>query len=186
MGFISFLTEQFYILFSMYYYEVFLYKNQIQIGRFIQSVSFHADYLVDFGRKIAFPILKGKDSENVYFIKGHKLIAHYKIDHAIPLKMVEYQEITELNSGIVKIKTVKKLVGSITKETKEKALPMKLINEYNLPPHLIFEMFNAGFVTKTNAKPKTTDWTLIIIAIVAVVLILGFMAIMVFGVLKSP
>ena len=74
MGFMQWATEQFYILFSVYYYEVFLYKDKIQIGRIIQAVSFNPVFIVDFQRKLAWTIIKESA-----FIKGHKLILHYNL-----------------------------------------------------------------------------------------------------------
>jgi hypothetical protein len=175
MTFGMFIEEQMYILFSTYYYEVFLYKGKVQVGKIIQALSFSPNYIVDFKRKLAFHILKDRG-----FIKGHKIILHYDIDRAIPLVEIEEEEITEINSSVIKIKKLIKLSGSITKEEKEKSNP-KQISESNYPPHLLFEINNAHFVTKTLAQPKVTDWTLIIGAVIVAVIIIAFMAIVVFG-----
>jgi hypothetical protein len=179
MGFMQFLTEQTYILFSMYYYEVFLYKDNIQVGRIIQSLSFSPDYIVDFKRKLGWIIVKGKG-----FVKGHKIILHYKLDYGLPLIEVEEEKIDEINSGLVKITKIKKLIGSATKEEKEKSKPIDLITEYNFPPHMIFELINAGFVTKVSQKGKSTDWGFVIMVVAIVAFLIAFMAIIVFGVLK--
>jgi hypothetical protein len=175
MGFMEYLNEQFYILFSIYYYEVFLYKNNIQVTRIIQSVSFSPTYIIDFKGKRAFLIIAKRG-----FIKGHKIILHYDIDRAIPLKEIQEVEVKEINENIIENKKVTKLVGDITKEQKEKASPLSITPE-NLPPHMVFEIMNGGFVTKTLAPPKSTDWTMVILAVCFVIGILGFIGIMVFG-----
>lgn len=179
MGVKEWFNEQLYITFSTYYYEVFLYKEGVQVGRIIQTLSFSPDFIVDFKRKLCWPIIKG-----VGFVKGHKIILHYNIDHALPLTEASGEEIKEVNSALMKIQTITKLHGKFTKEQWNGSKSMELVNSYNFPPHMLFEMFNAYFVTKTLSKGKTTDWTLIAIAICVVIFILGFMAIMVFGLAK--
>jgi len=175
MGIMAFFEEQMYILFSMYYYEVFLYFNKIQVKRLIQAFSFSPNYIVDFKGKKAFHIIKERA-----FIKGHKIILHYNVNSAIPLTEIKEEEITEINNNIIKTKKIIKLVGTVTKEDKKKSEPI-LINDSNYNPSLLFEINNAHFVTKTLAQPKTTDWTMIIGAIILAIIIIAFMAIVVFG-----
>jgi hypothetical protein len=172
MGFIE---EQMYILFSTYYFEVFLYEGKIQIGRIIQAVSFSPICIVDVKRKLAFPIIP-----DTWFVKGHKLILHYDINKALPLTESSETKVTEISDNIVKIEKITKLSCNLPKEFNVNGKPIKL-TESNFPPHMVFEMFNSYFVTKTLAKPKTTDWTLIVMAVVVAIVILAFMAIMVFG-----
>ena len=186
MGFIDWINEQIYIMFSMYYYEVFEYLDNIQVGRFIQSLNYNSTYLVDFKKKKSWPIIKGNG-----FVKGHKIIIHVRLDYAIPLTEIKEVKADEINSSIVKIKEIKKLVGSCTKEEKKKAEPITInkinvpeITEYNLTPDMIFEFFNAHFVTKIAAKGKSTDWGFVVLVIGVIFFLIAFMAIMVFGVLK--
>lgn len=186
MGITDWFNEQMYILFSMYYYEVFLYQNKIQVGRIIQPVSYNPNFIVDFNRKLAFLIVSDR-----CFVKGHKLILHYNIDFGIPLKETEDNIIEEISENITKTTKVIKLSANITKEEKEKAKPKnivkeektssKTITENNLSPSLIFEIFNAHFVVKTLQKPKSTDWGIVIIAVLIGIVLLGGMAIMIFG-----
>ena len=180
MSFMDFINEQIYMLFSMYYYEVFLYRNNIQVGRIIQSVGFSPTFIVDFKRKLAFVIVK-----EYALVKGHKLILHYNVDFGLPLKMVEETQIESFKNGIVKMKTVNKLSGSFTEEQIKKSSPNK-ITESNLPPHMIFEIFNAHFVTKTLSKPKTTDWFMVALVIGFVVALLGGMLILSWSLKGSP
>jgi len=180
MGFMDWINEQLYIVFSTYYYEVFLYKDNVQVGRIIQTLNFSPDFIVDFKRKLCWPIIKG-----VGHIKGHKIILHYKLDFALPLAEVTEENVLEINSALNKIQTITKLTGTFTKEEIAKSKGMSLVTAYNFPPHMLFELFNAHFVTKTLSKGKTTDWTMIVLAICAVIFLLGFMAIMVFGVGKG-
>ena len=175
MGLSEFINEQLYILFSMYYYEVFLYNNKIQVGRLIQLVSFNPVFIVDFKRKLAWPIC-----EDTGFVKGHKIILHYKLNNALPLTESKETIIKEINNNVVKVKKVIKLSAKVTKEQKTKAGAM-VITESNLPPFMIFEMFNAYFVTFTLSKPKNTDWTLIIGALIIAIIIIAFMVTTVFG-----
>jgi hypothetical protein len=194
MGFMDWINEQIYILFSMRYYEIYLYLNNIQVGRFIQLVSFSPTYLVDFRRKLAWPIIN-----EAFFVKGIRLIGHYKIDYALPLMQSEIVETTEISENIIKTKKVTKLYANITKEQKQKALPILFeelkskgkingkeveITKYNLPPHMLFEKFNAQFVTGILSKMKTTDWTMIFIVGFIVIILIAFMLVMVFGVFK--
>lgn len=175
MGLMEFINEEMYIMFSTYYYEVFLYKNKIQVGRLIQPISFNPLFIVDFKRKLAFSIIK-----ECAFVKGHKLILHYNIDFALPLTEYEEIETTEINEHLIKTKSITKLSGNITKEQKEKSKP-KTLSEYNLPPLLLFEIYNAHFITKTVSKPKTTDWGVVFGGFILAIVIIAFMAIMVFG-----
>lgn len=177
MGLMDTINEQMYILFSMYYYEVFVYKGKIQVGKFIQLVSYNSSFFVDFSRKKAWAIIEGS-----CFVKGHKLIAHCDLDNAIPLMEIEEEEIKEINENIIETVKKTKLVGKVTKEEKKKSEP-KLINQYNFAPSLLFELVNAYFVTLTIKKPSD-KWTSIlnmIIVICVVAVIIAFMAIMVFG-----
>jgi hypothetical protein len=178
MGFMDLINEQIYILFSMYYYEVFLYQQNILVGRLIQLVSYNPTYIVDFKRKLAWIIIKDRA-----FIKGHKIILHYDVDYALPLSEVKSEQIEEVNKNLLRIRQIVKLSGEYTKEEIDKS-KNKLITLANYPPHMIFEMQNATFVTKIMSSQKVTDWATITIVIMVVILIIAFMAIMVFGVLK--
>jgi hypothetical protein len=177
MGIIDFFTEQFYILFSIYYYEVFLYENKVQVGRFIQALSFNPAYMVNFKRKLAWAIIP-----NTGFVKGHKIIQHYNLKDALPLLEITEESIKELNWGILQIQKTIKLIADVSEEQINKAKPKVLINSYNFPPHMIFELFNATFVTKTVSSKKGTNWELVIYATLICIGIIAFMLIMVFGV----
>jgi hypothetical protein len=169
------INEQIYILFSMYYYEAFLYKDNIQVGRVIQPVSYSSKYLVDKTRKKAYAILNERA-----FVKGHKLILHYNADYGLPLNEIEETQLTQVNENLIKTRRVKKLIGSFTEEQIRKTNP-KIITEYNFSPEMIFEMFNGTFVVKTMSKPKTTDWTYVALAGIVAVIIIALISIAVFG-----
>lgn len=170
MSVLSWFEEQIYVLFSMYYYEVFLYKNNIQIGRLIQSLSYSQKFIVDFKRKLAFVIVNDRA-----FIKGHKMILHYNIDNGIPLKVHQEIKIDEINDNVVKTKKVKKFTADIPQSKIKKSENLQ-ITEENLPPSLILEIFNAHFTVKVLAKPKTTDWTIILILACVVVALIALLA----------
>jgi hypothetical protein len=191
MGFMDWLNEQIYILFSMKYFEVYLYLNKRQVGRIIQLVSYNSTFIVDFKRKKAWPIVI-----DAFFDKGNRLIGHYRLDYALPLVESEHIEVTEITDNIIQTKKVSKLSGTISKTQKKNAEPMKLIpitskgkvngkeveiTPYNLPPDMLFEKFNAYFVTFTLSKPKGTDWTMIFIGAFIIIVIIAFMLVMVFG-----
>jgi hypothetical protein len=180
MGIIDFLNEQYFILFSIYYYEVFLYKDNIQVKRIIQTVSFSNAYIVDIKGKKGWPIIQG-----VGFVKGHKIILHYDIDGGLPLTETNEEHNIELNDTILKIQKISKLSAKVLKEEIKKAYPLNLINVYNFPSTFIFELFNASFVTKILAEKKTTNWTMVLLLLLVIVGILGFAAIMVFGVFNT-
>lgn len=176
MGFIQFITEQFYILFSIYYYEVFLYSNNIQVGRIIQAVSFSPTFIVDFERKKAWPIIS-----NTGFIQGRKIILHYKIEGGLPLTESTEVITEEINDLLIKTKKVTKLTANISSVDKKKGEPIKL-NEYNMPATLVFEFYNSHFVTKTIAIKDSTNWTLVIMMLFVVILVIAGALIIVFGV----
>jgi hypothetical protein len=195
MGMMDWFNEQIYILFSMHYYEVYLYLGKKQVGRIIQLVSFSPTYIVDFHRKLAWPIVN-----DAFFFKGNRLIGHYEIDYALPLVETEYKKETELTNNIIQTEKIVKLSGKVSKEQKKMAEPKKLIEmssigkingkevvitKYNLPPHMLFEKFNAGFVTNVLSKSKGTDWTMVFIVGFVVLIIIVFMLAMVFGVFKA-
>jgi hypothetical protein len=171
----DFIDEQMYILFSQYYFEAFFYKNKVQIARVLQSVSFNSKFLVDFKRKRCYLIEIDRA-----FIKGHKIILHYDYDEFIPLQEITVTKTEEINNNLIKSTKITKLVGEATIEQKDKT-KNKNINQYNFNPEKAFELFNGRFVTLTMSKPKTTDWGMVAIAIVVGVIIIAFMAIMVFG-----
>lgn len=176
MGFLSnWFNEQMYIAFGTYYYECLLYKGRVQVGRIVQSISFSPTFIVDFDRKLAFFIEARRG-----FIKGHKIILHYNIDSAIPLIPREETSVEELNNNLTKTNTNIILSADITKKQKEDSKPIE-ITEYNLPPSLVFEKFNAHFVVKTISQPKGTNWELVLLALIVAVTILGFCGIFVFG-----
>lgn len=175
MGFMDWINEQIYILFSMYYYEVFVYMGKTQVGRFIQTVRFNSHFLVDINRKKAWII----DREGIYQ-KGHKLIAHVDLNKAVSLQEFTEEKIEEISANIQKIKKSTKLIGEIS--DKEKRISKnKKFTESNMNPDLVFEIFNAHFVKKVMADKKGTDWSLVIIAILVAIVIIVFMVIMVFG-----
>src|SRR4030067_1608238 len=116
MAFMDFFYEQMYILLSIYYYEGFIYKNNIQVKRVIQECSFSNDFFVDFKGKKCWLLVK----ENC-FVKGHKIIAHFNEDFCIQLKATEEKYIKEINNSLIKTDTVVKLSAKVTKEDKEKS-----------------------------------------------------------------
>jgi hypothetical protein len=175
MGIMDTINEQIYIMFSIYYYEVFLYKGNIQVGRIVQTVSFSPAFIVDFKRKLAWVIVKDRA-----FIKGHKIILHYEMDLGIPLQEITEEKVKEVNSVVIKTQSITKLVADITQDQKDKS-KNKMITASNLPPHMIFEIFNAHFVTKVLAEKKSTDWGMVLLALIIVIGVLGFIAIFVFG-----
>jgi hypothetical protein len=176
MGWLSnWFNEQIFIAFGTFYYEALLYKGKVQIGRIVQSMSYSPLFIVDFDRKLAF-FIEAKRG----FIKGHKIILHYNIDNAIPLMEREETVVEEINNNLTKTNTKKILAADITKSQKEKSKPIE-ITEYNLPPSLVFEKFNAHFVVKTVSQPKGTNWEMVLLALIVAITILGFCAIFVFG-----
>jgi hypothetical protein len=169
MGFMDTINEQIFILFSMYYYECFFYKNKIQVRRIIQSESYNPNYIVDFKRKCAYHIIKDR-----MFTKGHKLILHFNIDSCIPLESIIEESVIEINSNLLKTVKTSKLVGSVTSKKKKESEPMN-ITESNYPPHMLFEINNGTFVTKTLSKPKETDWTFVALVIGVIIVIIALM-----------
>lgn len=176
MGWFSnWINEQIFIAFGTYYYEALLYKGKVQIGRIVQSMSYSQIFIVDFDRKLAF-FIEAKRG----FIKGHKIILHYNIDNAIPLLPREETIVEEVNNNLTKTNTKIILSADITKKQKIESSAIE-ITEYNLPPALVFEKFNAHFVIKTVSQPKGTNWELVLLALIVAVTLLGFSAIFVFG-----
>jgi hypothetical protein len=176
MGWLSnWFNEQIFIAFGTFYYEALLYKGKVQVGRIVQSLSYSQIFIVDFDRKLAF-FIEAKRA----FVKGHKLILHYNIDNAIPLLPRTEIHLEEVNNNLTKTNTKEILSADITKGQKEKSANIE-ITDYNLPPILVFEKFNAHFVVKTVSQPKGTNWELVLLALIAAVTVLTFSAIFVFG-----
>ena len=179
MSFTDFLNEQFFILFSIYYYETFLYKDNIQVKRIIQSVGFSNAYIVDIKGKKAFPIIQG-----IGFVKGHKIILHYDVEGGLPLTETNEEKIIELSDTVLKIQKITKLQATIMRDEIKKAYPKNLINSYNFPSTFVFELFNATFVTKILSEKKGTNWTLVLLVLIGVIGVIMFVLIMVFGLFK--
>ena len=173
--FSSWINEQTYIAFGTYYYEALLYKGRVQVGRVVQALSYSPIFIVDFDRKLAFFIEARRG-----FIKGHKIILHYNIDNAIPLLPREETIVEEVNNNLTKTNTQIILSADITKSQKEKSMPIE-ITEYNLPPSLVFEKFNAHFVVKSVSQPKSTNWEMVLLAAIFATVVICLPLIFIFG-----
>jgi len=187
MAIMEWINEQIFILMSTYYYEVFLYKGNVQIARLVQAVRKSNDFIIDSKRKMAWHILNERG-----FIKGHKIILHFKLDYGLPLTESIKEQIHEINSLVSISETTKSLSGNFTKEQVKNSEPISLIKkkgkinnievtEENLPPTLIYEIYDANFVKKALSLSGGTDWSMVIIACIVAIIIVVFMIVMVFG-----
>ena len=186
------LNEQMFILFSMYYYEVFILQGKVQVGRFVQSINYSPTFLISFAKKLGWALNRKKA-----IIKGHKLIMYVQLDYALPMELLTDIQITELKDNVIKTEKVTKLVTDVTQKQITESENLNIvkvvvidpkygeITESNMPTHMVFEMFNAYFVTKVLSKPKSTDWGFVIMGIMVCVVIIVLVAIFVFGVIPQ-